>query len=249
MKTILTFFLALIAIWPAMLGAQPVTFSQRAGADTFVSSGQPDANFGLMGAMEIAAPTIAQARTENTLLRFDTSTAQSTFDSDFGAGNWKVTSVTLSLFSNVSGAGQQPNNTTFNKIAAGSFEFDLLSDNNWNENSVTWNTLPALLPANNNNNSLFSLGTFSWDAAGEASSIWTLNSDPNLLQEINTGNLVTIFGQPTAGSTVGYLYNTQTLNPGLLNITAELVPEPSALALLAGFLGIMGSSKFYLRKR
>ncbi len=87
-------------ILPATLTAQPSTFSQKVGADTFVSSGQPDANFGSLGAMEIAAPTTAQPRTEMTLLGFDTSAMQASFNFQYGVGNWAVTGVTLSLFSN-----------------------------------------------------------------------------------------------------------------------------------------------------
>jgi len=203
-----------------------------AGADTFVSSGQPDANFGPLGAMEIAAPTAAQPRTENTLLLFDASALRTGFDSTFGAGNWAVTSVSLTFFSNVATAGQQPNNSSFNKIAAGSFELGLLNNNNWSETSITWNTLPGILPGNGNTNTLTPLGTYVWPANGSASTTWTLNSDPTLLDAIDGGSQVTIFGQPTAGSTVGYLFNTLLTSPAYLNVTVEEVPEPSSPAIV-----------------
>jgi hypothetical protein len=219
---------------PATLVAQPITYSQQAGADTFVSSGQPDANFGTLGAMELAAPTAAQPRTELTLLLFDASGLRAGFDSTFGAGNWRVTSVSLSLFSSVATAGQQPNNGSFNKIAAGMFEFDLLSNNTWSETSITWNTLPDILPGSGNSNTLAPLGTFFWPANGAASSTWALNPDPMLLDAIDSGSPMTIFGQPTAGSTVGYLFNTRLNHPGYLNVTAEAVPEPSFLVILIG---------------
>jgi hypothetical protein len=242
------FFFAAIcgAALPATLTAQFTTYSQPVAADTFVSSGQPDANFGNQGAMEIAAPTPAQSRTQIALLRFDTSALLSSFDADYGAGNWVVTSVTLSLFSNVAIAGQQPGNSRFNKIAAGFFEFDLLSNNNWSEAGITWNTLPDILPGSGNSNFSRPLGTFFWDADGDASSNWTLNSDLSLLQRIYNGELVTFLGQPTVGSTVGYLTNTRNLDPGYLNVTAVAVPEPSTLALLACacFLCLTGCSRF-----
>jgi hypothetical protein len=242
------FFAAFFSVaLPATLIAQSSTYSQQVGADTFVSSGQPNDNFGNQGAMEIAAPTGAQPRTQMTLLRFDTSALQTAFDADYGAGNWATTSVTLTLFSNVSTAGQQPGNSRFNKIAAGFFEFDLLSNNSWSEGGITWNTLPDILPSSSNSNSLTPLGTFFWDAAGEPSSIWTLNPDLNLLQKIHDGELVTILGQPATGSTVGYLFNTRSLSPGYLNVTATAVPEPSIVVLIASFLCLASCSRFYRR--
>jgi hypothetical protein len=228
----------LIALPPALM-AQSSTYSQVVGANTYVSSGQPTQNFGTFGAMEIAAPTTAQARTEETLLGFNTSAMQSSFNASYGSGGWAVTDVTLSLFSNVALAGTQPGNNSFNKIAAGSFEFDLLSDNNWAQTSITWNTLPAILPGSGNNNTSTSLGTFNWAATGAASSVWTLTAVQPLVGDINSGSEITILGQPTAGSTVGYLYNTLLLNPGYLNVTVEAVPEPSTMELAATLLCLM----------
>lgn len=235
-------------VLPPALIAQSSTFSQRVGADTFVSSGQPNANFGTLGAMEIAAPTLAQPRTEIALLQFDTSAMQASFDADYGVGNWVVTGVTLSLFSNVALAGQQPGNNSFNKIAAGGFEFDLLGNNNWSESAITWNTLPSILPGSGNSNTLTPLGSFIWDATGAANSVWTLNASQLLADEISAGSEVSILGQPTTGSTVGYLFNTLISNPGYLNVTVEAVPEPSAVALIAGFLCIAGCCRVYSRE-
>jgi hypothetical protein len=242
-------FLLLVCLLssPATLLAQFTTFSQQVGADTFVSSGEPNSNFGIQAGMEIAGPTLAQPRTQKTLLRFNTAAMHAAFDADYGAGNWVVTGVTLSLFSNFSTAGVQPANSRFNKIAAGGFEFDLLSNNNWDESGITWNTLSDILPGPGNNNTLTSLGTFFWDATGQSSSIWTLDANPNLAGQIYNGDAVTIFGQPTANSTVGYLYNTLTLNPGFLNVTAMAVPEPSVNALVAGILFVMGC-RFFSKK-
>ena len=146
---------------PAALSAQPMT----------------------LGAMEIAAPTGAQSRTEEALLQFDTSAIESGFNSDFGAGNWAVTSVTLKLFSNVSTAGTQPGNSSFNKIAAGQFELDWLSDNNWSQTAVTWNNLPSLL-AGTGGNLQDSLGDFNWLANGASSTTWSLGLDGNMVSDI-----------------------------------------------------------------
>ena len=249
MKKIFCLVLVLLAIRPVTVAAQSTTYSQPVGADTFVSSGEPAVNFGTRGGIEIAAPTPVQPRTQIALLRFDTSGLQAAFDTDYGAGNWAVTSVTLTLFSSVATAGQQPNNASFNKIAAGAFEFDLLGNNNWSETGITWNTLPSILPGSNNGNTLTPLGAFFWSAAGQASSIWTLSPDLLLVQKIFNGELVTLLGQPTAGSTVGYLSNTRNFDPAFLNVTAEAVPEPSTMALLVGLLCAAGGSRFYRREK
>jgi len=226
------------AALPDALSAGSTTISQLVQADTYVSSGQPNMNFGTMGAMEIAAPTSAQNRTEETLQRFDTSAIESGFNADYGVGEWAITSVTLELFSNVSEAGQQPANSSLNKIAAGDFELDWLSNNSWNETGITYNTLPSVLPGTGGNTSA-SLGDFYWPATGASSSTWTLGLDPNLLSEIDSGGDVTILGKPTAGSTVGYLFNQITLNGAYLNVTASKVPEPSSMA---STLAMMASS-------
>jgi hypothetical protein len=248
MKPILPAALICVVILPALTTRASI-YSQQVGADAFVSSGQPDLNFGTQGAMEIAAATPAQPRTEMTLCRFDTSALQAAFDSDYGAANWVVTSVSLTFFSNVSTAGQQPGNPSFNRIAAGNFEFDLLSDNSWSETGITWNTLPEILPGSGNSNSLTPLGTFFWPASGSTSSTWTLNLVAKLADAINDGSPITILGQPTAGSTVGYLSNTLTLNPGYLNVTAEAVPEPSCGTLVISFMCLARCAKFYSRNK
>lgn len=243
MKTIFRTTLAVLIALPAIVTAQPITYSTGVVADTFISSGHPNDNFGGLGGMEIAAPTLAQPRTQMTLLRFDTSALRDAFDADFGTGNWIATSVSLTLVSSVTTAGQQPNNARFNKIAAGDFTIDLLSNNNWSEGGITWNTLPSILPGIGNGNTQTPLGTFFWDAIGRNTSTWTLNPDSILTQKISGGEQLTLLGQPTAGSTVGYLINARGLDPALLNITAVAVPEPTSASVLLGFLLVMRMAK------
>lgn len=230
-----------------MVTAQSITYSVAVVADTFVSSGHPNENFGSLGGMEVAAPTLAQPRTQMTLLRFETSALRAAFDADYGAGNWVATSVSLTLVSGLATAGQQPNNARFNKIAAGDFTFDLLSNNSWSEGGITWNTLSSLLPGGSTGNTLTPLGTFFWDAVGGRTSTWTFNPDSVLTQKISDGEQLTLLGQPTDGSTVGYLMNARILDPALLNVTAVAVPEPSIAALILSFLGVTHVAGYFRR--
>ena len=224
--------IALVSAWPLPLLAAPTTLGQKVEADTYVSSGEPTVNFGSKGAMMIAVSTTSQPRTEESLIRFDTLLLKTSFDADYGVGNWVVNSVTLALFSNYSTAGQQPGNSSFNQIAAGEFELDWLSNDSWSETSITWNTLSTVLPGTGDNASA-SLGSFLWLADGSSSQTWTLDLAPELVDDIASGDKVTIFGQPTVDSTVGYLFNTLNNNPAYLYVTVDVVPEPSVPALTA----------------
>lgn len=238
-KQALNLTLLLAAALPLSLRAQSTTLSQVVAMNTYVSSGQPSQNFGTMGAMEIAVPTGAQNRTEESLIQFNTATLLSDFNADYGAGNWAVTAVTLTLYLNFGTAGQQPGNSSFNQIAAGGFELDWLSDNSWSSTAITWNNISSVLPGTANN-ALDSLGDFNFLGNGSSPNTWGLALDPNLRSEITSGAPVSIFGQPTADSTVGYLFNTLNNNPAVLNVTVEATPEPSVLALSAfGLAGLV----------
>lgn len=218
------------------IAARAETFSLPVAADTFVSSSNPGTSFGTHGAAQIAAPTPAQPRTLLGLLRFDTASLRDSFDAGYGAGNWSISSVSLTLFSSVNHSGAQPNNKSFNRIAAGDFDFGFLSNDDWEENSITWNSLSTILPGVGNTNSLTPLGTFFWNT-GQESATWSLAGDVAFWQDIYDGSPVSFLGQPTPGSGVSYLFNTQRVNPALLNVTVQSVPEPSAfLQIFAGLI-------------
>jgi hypothetical protein len=221
--------------------ATATTLSVLVTQDTFVSSGgtfspaDASADFSALGAMMIGTPIGAQDRTMLSLLSFNTAAIASSFDAEFGAGQWVVTGVGLRLGSNFAQAGVQPNNSRFNVIRPGYFEFSYSTNDAWNGAAINWNSLPAYQATT----SLTPLGTFYWAADGLTNppgnpqySTWPLNLVAGLLADITTGDEVTLLGAP-ADDQVNYLFNQQTrvgAEP-YLDITAVAVPEPTTLAL------------------
>jgi hypothetical protein len=226
------FLAALLISHHAQASTYYVTTSQG-GQDTYVSSGEPDTSFGSKGAMMIAVPTSSQNRTEEALIQYNTASIKSSLDAEYGVGGWTVTSVTLTFYSNFSTAGVQPGNSSFNKIAAGEFNLSWISSDDWNQNSVTWNNLATSLGSYTSE----SLGDYSYSATGATSDVWTLTLSSGLLSDILSGSKVSIFGTPTANSTVGYLFNTTNNGPSVFTVTAVAAPEPSTCALL--IFGVM----------
>lgn len=260
--------LAVLAL-PGMAAAA-VTLQTNANRDTYVSSGVNGAtnlsnlNFGGAGAMMISGPTAAQNRTQEALFSFDTAAIKSAFDAQFGVGSWVITALDLSLSSNFHVLGSQPGNTTFNKIAAGDFVLEWLSNDGWIEggtpgggggggngttvppdgsSGVSWNSLPSFLATT----SRTSVGTFTWNGlpAPENTNVrasWSLALASDVVSDIRNGGTVSFLGSPAENSAVGYLFNTTTQgNPAILQVTAALVPEPETTALLGmGLIVLIG---------
>jgi hypothetical protein len=219
-----------------------LTATVSADRDTFITSYYPDASFGTKGAMEIAAPSASQVKTIEALFSFNTSSLKSQFDAAY-PGGWVISSVSVTLWSNNPTAGQQPNNTgQFNKIAAGYFGLSWLSNDSWDENSVTWNNVAAYLPGTGSNTQE-TIGTYHFIGDGADPLVWALSptTSSGFWSDLLAGGEVSIFGTP-ADTVVSYLFNTNTKGaPPVLSITAEAapVPVPAALWLLGpGLAGI-----------
>src|SRR5689334_8158093 len=102
----------------AALPLHAATFTLNPSADAFVTTG-PTANlsgnnYGGAGALSVAAPGLANGEFQS-VLRFDLSGAKSSFDTQFGAGQWSIQSISLAL------TATAPNNAIFNASAAGQF--------------------------------------------------------------------------------------------------------------------------------
>ena len=220
-------------LWPCSLqvgwGAD---VSLNAVADAFVTSAQPDSNYGAAGGLSVAASGLPKGEFQS-VLRFDASAAKASFDATFGAGQWLVQNVTLCL------TAAYPNNTIFNASAAGRFAIEWMQNDSWVEGTgtpstpgttgITFNTLPSFLSGSDQ-----SLGQFDFDGATTGSITYTLEPASNLLADLSAGNLVSM-RMLAASATVSGVFNSRNFGTPayrpLLSLTA--VPEPVTLSLLA----------------
>ena len=210
--------------------------------DTFVSSANPTSNYGAAGALLIDSSKLSKGEFDS-LLQFDLSSAKSSFDTAFGAGQWTISSITLQLFN------ANPMNPLFNSAAAGLFTLNWMPNDSWVEGTgtpatpttdgITYNTLPGFLSASDE-----SLGVFSFNGATTGSNTWSLNLTTNFLADATGGNVVSMVGLPD-DSVVSYTTNsenftTSTSRP-VLTVTAQAVPEPAAVGFLAiGAMTLLG---------
>jgi hypothetical protein len=93
-------------------------------ADAFLAAGSPGNplgsdltanNYGGAGTLAIAPAGSTKGEFQS-LVMFSLAPALSTFDAAYGAGNWQITNITLTLASNFGDPGEQPNNGIFNAI-------------------------------------------------------------------------------------------------------------------------------------
>src|SRR5882724_3078740 len=102
----------------AILPGRAGSFGVNPSADAFVTTGPTGNlngnNYGGAGALSVAAPGLSQGEFQS-VLQFNLSGAKSSFDGQFGVGQWSIQSVTLQL------TATSPNNAIFNASAAGQF--------------------------------------------------------------------------------------------------------------------------------
>ena len=222
----------------ALLLALPVhaaTFTLNPSADAFVTTGPSNNlsgyNYGGAGALSVAAPGLAQGEFQS-VMQFNLSTARAAFDTQFGAGQWTIQSITLALTA-TSG------NNFFNSSAAGQFGVAWMQNDTWLEgtgkpnvpttNGITFASLPSFTNTNDE-----SLGTFSFAGGTSGTASYTLGLTSGFLADASAGNPVS-FRLSAADNAVSYLsYSgnnpTVSVRP-LLSITA--IPEPHTFILFA----------------
>jgi hypothetical protein len=226
---------------------QTASFSSQSTADAFVTTGAngslSSSNFGAAGSLAVSASGLPQGEFQS-VLKFDLSGAENSFNSQYGVGNWAVQSVTLQL------TASPHNNPIFNNIAAGQFNVSLMQNNSWVEGTGTGGAPSSdgisynlLLGTYVNPTVDQALGTFSFAGGSSGQNSYALTPSSGVIADIMSGgnaslrlfaadNSVTyLFNSRTAGSTVG-------VRPALI-VDVVAVPEPSSLVLCMAALTVL----------
>ena len=111
-------------------------------------------NFGGAGTL-VVAPAASVKGEFQSVIKFNLSNAVALFNTNYGAGNWTITDISLELTSNYGTGNVQPNNAIFPVINGGNFVIEWLSNDDWVEGTgtpnlpttdgVTYDSLPDLL--------------------------------------------------------------------------------------------------------
>jgi hypothetical protein len=224
---------------------QAVTFDLNASADAFVTTGPggslSSSNYGGAGALSIAAPGSTKGEFQ-TVLKFDLGPARTSFDTQFGAGQWNLQSVKLTL------AASAPLNPIFNSSAAGQFAVNWMQNDSWVEGTggpaapsatgINFTTLQSSFIGGSDEG----LGTFSYNGSTTGTASYTLNLASGFASDVTAGNNVS-FRLFAADATVSYLFNSRnfpdaTLRP-MLSIEALAVPEPGYTAFVFLVMAIL----------
>jgi hypothetical protein len=209
-------------------------------SDAFVTSMHPTNNYGAAGALSVSGPiaTNTMGQQEGLLdsfLQFNVTNVVNSFNASFGAGQWAISSVTLTL------TAQSPNNTIFN-FGTGTFQVNWIGNNSWLEgtgtpaspttNGITYAQEPSILNPSVDE----SLGTFNYNGATSGQAKLNFGLPSGFTSEISTGGLVSFYMTATTNSTVGFTFNSRNFTTAadwpMLDITAVAVPEPTTAALL-----------------
>ncbi|HXA44047.1 MAG TPA: hypothetical protein VNZ25_00955 [Candidatus Angelobacter sp.] len=225
-------------------------------ADAFLSGAYPTLNFGAAGTLAIAPASSAKGEFDSVVM-FNTANAFNQFNTTYGAGNWAISGVTLSLASNFGTQGTQPNNSVFNTINAGNFGIDWLVNNSWVEGTgggmgaangaVSFNSIPGLLSPGYD-----TLGTYTCTPPGNNVYVnYSLGLDAGLVSDVAAGGAVSLYFY-AADNQVSYLFNSKEFssNHPELTLTAVAVPEPASVTLWAAVLvGLFDFTQRIWKKR
>ena len=220
------------------------TVSLNPISDAFVSSANAGNNYGGAGAIAVSASGLAKGEFQS-LLQFDLSSAKTSFDTTFGAGQWTVQSIGLQLTAAVPGAA------IFNTSAAGSFLISWMQNDTWQEGSgtpnapgatgVTWSSLPSFLSPSDQ-----SLGSFSFSGATSGSFSYSMSLTSGPVGDTNTGQLTSL-RLAANDATISGVFNSRSFTTAsarpVLSVTAVAVPEPAAW-----MIAVMGAAGITMRR-
>lgn len=238
---------ALLSVAPA-LGA---SFSANPTIDALVSTGPNgnlvNNNYGGAGSVSLSAAGLEMGELQS-VLQFNVAGAVTAFNTQFGAGQWSIESISLRL------TAANANNPIFNSPAPGIFSISWMQNDSWQEGTgtpsspgatgVTFSSLQSTFISPNDEN----LGGFTFNGATSGAGIYALGLSPGFLNDIVLGNDVTLrlFAADSAVSGVFSSRNFGTVaNRPLLTVVA--VPEPATIALIS--LGLMAVTVWRLRIR
>ncbi|HYA79112.1 MAG TPA: hypothetical protein VED19_01225 [Candidatus Nitrosopolaris sp.] len=212
-------------------------------ADAFLSAANPTLNFGGAGTLAIAPASSPKGEFDSVIM-FNTASAVSQFNTTYGAGNWTITGLELSLASNFGTQGAVPNNGLLNTVSGGSFGIDWLANDSWVEGTgggngaangaVSFNSIASLLSPGYD-----PLGTYTYTPPGNnVYANYSLPLDANLVSGAAAGGDVSLYFY-AADNQIGYLFNSKEFasNHPELTVTATPVPEPVTATLLLTSLG------------
>lgn len=240
------------------LHAQSIYTINDTVADAFLAAGSPgnpvgtnltSLNFGAAGTLAIAPASSAKGEFDS-VIQFNTAAAVSQFNTTYGAGNWRITAITLSLASNFGTQGVQPGNGIFNTINGGQFAIDWLGNNSWvegtgggmggpgypNNSSVSFNSISSLF-----SDGSASLGTYLYTPPGNnIYQNYSLQLNSSLVSSAAAGGDVSLYFY-AADNQITYLFNSKEFasNHPELTISAMAVPEPGTLALATSALACL----------
>lgn len=253
---VITAISAMALVFSATSRAQTTYTINDSTAAAFMASGSPsnpdgsdlsEINYGNAGTLAIA-PASSTNGAFDSVLMFNTASAVSQFNSLYGAGNWTITGVTLSLASNFGTQGPV-NNRIFDAVNGGSFGIDWLDDNTWiagngggsgtpgypTTNFVDYAYIPTLLSYGYD-----PLGDYNYTPPGNNTYLsYTLPLDSGLLANAAAGTNLSLYFY-AADNQISYLFNTQvySINHPELALTVIEAPEPATLALF-GTAGVL----------
>jgi hypothetical protein len=248
-------------LWSGSIAGAQVTYSGTTSADAFLATGSPNnpagndltgLNFGAAGAL-VVAPAASVKGEFQSVLRFSLSNAVSMFNTNFGAGNWTITNISLTLTSNYGSNGVQPNNAIFPVISGGNFVIEWLSNDSWVEGTGTPNlpttdgvTYDSLTVTDLLSGALAILCTNAYTPTGDNVPVtYTLPLNTNLLSDVSGGGDVSLLFY-AADNQIGYLFNSHEYGRGnepLINVIATLkVVQPKILSayFTNGFFHLTG---------
>jgi len=238
-------FLSIMAVTPFGMSRAGLAASYTAVAisDSFVTTGPSgnlsNNNYGGGGALAVAASGLPNGEFQS-VIKFGLAAARSSFDVEFGAGEWSIQSVSLQLSSS------PHSNAIYNDVAPGLFSVSLMQNNSWVEgtgnasnpaaNGISYNSLQSTFV---NNAVDQPLGTFSFSGGTSGANNYALNLSSDLAADILAGSDMSLRLFAADGE-VSYLFSSRAAGAGSQpQLTILAVPEPNVLALLGLGLGIL----------